>query len=170
MKILGCCWAVLFIQVYAYSAVAADVRLQAKSDAELDVSRYMADWNAVAYLGISGCVSAAAGVPAVLAVFLASAREVEATVCCTGISVCALISTNVWIGFSGGPSTLPPERLIGKSPEYVEVYTDVYKASIRSERTKLGIVGSTFGFCVGSTLALPYIYGFFDALRSMNPY
>ena len=40
---------------------------------------------------------------------------------------------------------LPPERLIGKSPEYVESYTSVYKTKARVLRTKLAVAGATTG-------------------------
>ena len=39
----------------------------------------------------------------------------------------------------------PPERLIGKSPEYVEFYTDTYKAKTRSLQTKLVAAGAATG-------------------------
>ena len=89
MKILGYCWAVLFIQVYAYSAVAADVRLQAKSDAKLDAARDITTSDALRYLRISGCVSVVASVPSVGAVFLFREGDVEAAVYYMGIPVCS---------------------------------------------------------------------------------
>ena len=36
----------------------------------------------------------------------------------------------------------PPERLIGKSPEYVEFYTNAYMAKSRSIRTKWAAIGA----------------------------
>ena len=39
----------------------------------------------------------------------------------------------------------PPKRLIGKSPEYVEFYTDAYKSQTRSLRTKLAAAGAATG-------------------------
>ena len=39
----------------------------------------------------------------------------------------------------------PPERLIGKSPEYVESYTSVYETKARLLRTKLAAAGATTG-------------------------
>lgn len=45
----------------------------------------------------------------------------------------------------------PPERLIGKSPEYIEFYTDAYKSKTRSLRTKLAAAGAVTG-CTGCGL------------------
>lgn len=39
----------------------------------------------------------------------------------------------------------PPERLIGKSPEYIEFYADAYKSKTRSLRTKLAAAGAATG-------------------------
>ena len=41
--------------------------------------------------------------------------------------------------YQGDP---PPERLLGKSPKYVEFYTDAYKTKTRSLRTKWAAVGT----------------------------
>ena len=37
---------------------------------------------------------------------------------------------------SGSPSNPQPKRLLGKSPEYVESYTDAYRVKAQSLRTK----------------------------------
>ena len=42
------------------------------------------------------------------------------------------------------PDHPPPERLLGKSPRYIQVYTDAYKAEIRSHRL-LWAVGGILG-------------------------
>ena len=41
-----------------------------------------------------------------------------------------------------------PVRLIGKSPEYVEYYTNAYKSKMRSLRTKLAAAGTTTVYAV----------------------
>ena len=48
--------------------------------------------------------------------------------------------------YQGNPH---PERLVGKSPEYVESYTDTYKATTRSIRTKWAAAGGLIGVGVG---------------------
>ena len=164
MKVLGLCLVVLLIPAHAWSVAAADVstndvRLQAKSDAESEASRDITAWNAVACLGASACVSSVAGLSFVVGVFTAASPEgyMEGTVSCMSFSACALISSNVLIRIYGGPSTPPPERFIGKSPEYVGSYADAYKARIRSERTRIAMVGSVSGFVVGAAYALSFV-------------
>ena len=48
--------------------------------------------------------------------------------------------------YQGNPH---PERLVGKSPEYVESYTDTYIAKSRSLRTKWAAAGGLIGVGVG---------------------
>ena len=43
---------------------------------------------------------------------------------------------------------LPPNRFIGKSPEYIDFYTDAYKKKVKSLRTKSAIGGWVVG-CIG---------------------
>ena len=45
------------------------------------------------------------------------------------------------INIYNNPPSPPPERLIGKSPEYVKFYTDAYKVKVRSLRTKSVVTG-----------------------------
>ena len=56
-----------------------------------------------------------------------------------GCAVGALISLGVT---HNSPSSPSPKRLLGKSPEYVEFYTDAYRTKTRSLRTKLAAAGS----------------------------
>ena len=53
--------------------------------------------------------------------------------------------------------TPPPERLLGKSPEYVEAYTQIYTSKITSLRKRLVIAGSITGN-VGVALAMLLAY------------
>ena len=53
--------------------------------------------------------------------------------------------------------TPPPERLLGKSPEYVEAYTQIYTSKITSLRKRLVIAGSITGN-VGVALATLLAY------------
>lgn len=43
------------------------------------------------------------------------------------------------------PPNPPPERLIGKSPEYVKFYADAYREKMRSYQIKSVAAGSIFG-------------------------
>ena len=71
--------------------------------------------------------------------------------------ICAVISTGMIYGCLGGwgtgftastygiyklGSAVPSERLIGKSPEYIEVYTKIYKRKIGLQRVASAAVGS----------------------------
>ena len=71
--------------------------------------------------------------------------------------ICAVVSTGMIYGCLGGWGTgfmgslygiyklggaVPSERLIGKSPEYIEVYTRTYKRKIGFERAATAAVGS----------------------------
>ena len=46
---------------------------------------------------------------------------------------------------------LPPNRFIGKSPEYIEFYTDAYRKQAKSLRTGSAMKGCIVG-CIGVSL------------------
>ena len=57
--------------------------------------------------------------------------------------------------------TPPPERLLGKSPEYIEAYTQIYTSKTTSLRKRLVIVGSIAGN-IGMVLATLLAYANID--------
>ena len=74
-----------------------------------------------------------------------------------GTLICSVISTGMIYGCLGGwgtgftastygiyklGSAVPSERLIGKSPKYIEVYTKIYKRKIGLQRAVSAAVGS----------------------------
>lgn len=60
------------------------------------------------------------------------------------------------IGAYSYPSNPPPEKLIGKSPEYVMFYADAYRKKTRSLRITSAASGTAFGFgCI--TFSLGYL-------------
>ena len=61
-----------------------------------------------------------------------------------GFSVGVLVPFIGIYYYQGSP---PPERLLGKSPEYVEVYTKAYKGRSRWLRTSWAAIGATGGGC-----------------------
>ena len=76
------------------------------------------------------------------------------------------VNGTLWlaIGFFGGifgiaaayliePSP-PASRLIGKSPEYIQVYTDCYKRKGKSVQGKKAITGFVVGILVGIALVV----------------
>ena len=55
----------------------------------------------------------------------------------------------------------PPERLLGKSPEYIEAYTQVYKSKIASLRKSLvtkGSIAGNLGFVLAMLLLFASAY------------
>ena len=62
--------------------------------------------------------------------------------CCIG----GITGLSAWrIAFALNPATPAPERLLGKSPEYVSAYTDVYKRRARNSRLKSMVSGTVVG-------------------------
>ena len=51
---------------------------------------------------------------------------------------------------------VPSDRLLGKSPEYVNTYTDTYKRSIKIRRMEMSAIG--WGVSLGATLWLWNIF------------
>ena len=58
---------------------------------------------------------------------------------CVGFAVGLILPIRAIYKYQSSP---PPERLIGKSPEYVEFYTNTYMAKSRSLRIKWAAVGA----------------------------
>ena len=58
---------------------------------------------------------------------------------CVGFAVGLILPIRAIYKYQSSP---PPERLIGKSPEYVDFYTNAYAAKSRSLRTKWAAVGA----------------------------
>ena len=52
----------------------------------------------------------------------------------------------IWIG--AYEPNLPPERFIGKSPEYIDHYTDAYRKKSQSIRMGAAVVGSVLPGCL----------------------
>ncbi|MXV74670.1 hypothetical protein F4Z99_10365 [Candidatus Poribacteria bacterium] len=73
------------------------------------------------------------------------------------------IKQGVWgaVGFLCGAGTVlvayfaqapPAARFVGKSPEYIQIYTQTYKAKVRNRQTGPAVLG-----CLAGTLAF-YLY------------
>ncbi len=129
------------------------IPLQAKVNAESDAKH---DANALAYLGAGmsaplatgTCCLMAAGTGIVLiddenAVFL--------------LPICALVPSAAVLSLTitdhSPPPNPPPERLIGKSPEYIKSYADAYHSKMRSYRKRAVAVGSIVG-CTAMTVVV----------------
>ena len=128
------------------------VAMAAKVAAEQDVS---SDTNKIFWFGagfaafaigcpIGGCVGCGVGSIVDPSHFFDSTGQ--GIGCMAGLTVGVLIPIIRIYNHLPHP---PPERLIGKSPEYVEFYTDTYKAKTRSLRTKLAAAGAATGCGLG---------------------
>ena len=126
------------------------IRFQAIEDAETDARR---DINVVVYLGAGGCVSFFITTYTIGVTILGSFQTKEAVLCLCG-SVSTTTALSAAIGYYSRPPNPPIERLIGKTPEYIQLYTDTYKSRIRSKRTQAAIVGSFFGSVALTSCAL----------------
>ena len=143
--------------VDARIAAETDIQTTAKRDAESDINQLF--W----CIGGSSLVTFSAVGGAFLGTMLGEAldnprQSLDPATDPEGAgSFCAVISTGMIYGCLGGwgigsagavygiyklGGTVPSERLIGKSPEYIEVYTATYKRKIGIQRAKRAAVGS----------------------------
>ena len=67
-----------------------------------------------------------------------------------GAAGCLLGVTGMLIAYVVTP-TVPPERLLGKSPEYVAYYTSTYQRIVQSNQTRNATTGCVIG---GAAVAL----------------
>ena len=58
---------------------------------------------------------------------------------CIGFAAGVLIP---FIGIHSYQANPPPERILGKSPEYIEFYTDAYRSKTRSLRSRWAAIGA----------------------------
>ena len=147
------------VPVGAETAAAQDanaMRFEAKVAAERDAS---SDINQLLWFGAGvGTLAAGCLVPAVVISIAPSAPPPEASGLmpfldinfngceviggCVGCVVGLILPIRAIYKYQSPP---PPERLIGKSPEYVEFYTDAYMAKSRSLRTQWAAAGGLIG-------------------------
>ena len=145
-----------------------------QADAEADANADMSDtskamWVLLGGLGsTAGCLIGCVGGHAVGArldpyggsdiLFIPTASQAG---CAAGCAI-LLGALAVPIGVHTYPhnATPPPERLLGKSPEYIEVYTQIYKsktASLRKTLVTKGSIAGNLGFVVGILLLITSI-------------
>lgn len=142
------------------------INLQAKADAESDAKH---DANALAYLGagvsvpfaavpcgyMTGCVGALIigneqDSSSCLTASLGSAKDYLPAITALAGSTAAL---SLLIAHHSRPPNPPPERLIGKSSEYVKFYADAYRSKMRSYRMRAVAAGSIVG---GTAMTIMY--------------
>ena len=142
------------------------IRLQAKANAESDAKH---DANALAYLGagvsapfaaapcgyMTGCVGTlivgnGQGSSSCITASLGSAKDYLPDITALAGSTAVL---SLLIVHHSRPPNPPPERLIGKSSEYVKFYADAYRSKMRSYRMQAVAAGSIVG-CTAMTVML----------------
>ena len=173
----ACCLSIVWVIAFAgcslkhYETMSHDViGLQAKTDAESDASH---DANALAYLGagvsipfaaapcgyMTGCVSAlivenGQGSSSCITASLGSAKYYLPVITAVAGSAAVL---SLLIAYHSRPPNPPPERLIGKSPKYVQFYAKVYRSKMRSYRMRAVAAGSIVG-CTAMTIMSAIIF------------
>ena len=122
------------------------IHLQAKVDAESDAKH---DVNLPAYFGAGMSAPLAAGMCALMTGCIADLhfgqRQPEPSYIIAAMSAATVFSLLTRYYIHLHPPNPPPERLIGKSPEYVKFHADAYRAKMRSYQVKSGAAGSIFG-------------------------
>ena len=133
-------------QTEAEAAAAQDinvVHLQAKTDAESDAN---SDINKLACLS-AGASAAIIGGSCGISYMDESYIEpglLEIAAFAGGFAMGAGIFSAL-IGTYSYPPSPPPEKLIGKSPEYVMVYAEAYRKKTLSLRMKSAVTGAAIG-------------------------
>ncbi len=122
------------------------ILLQAKVDAESDAKH---DVNLLAYFGAGMSAPLSAGMCALMTGCIADLHfgqsQPEPSYIIAAMSAATVFSLLTRYYIRLHPPNPPPERLIGKSPEYVKLYADAYRAKMRSYQIKSGAAGSIFG-------------------------
>ena len=126
----------------------------AKRDAEADVNKLL--WGAVGCVAVPACTilgfigGAVVGGQNSSGGYGLSLSPEAARGGLIGSGVGCLLPFIPISAYKSGP---PPERLIGKSPEYVKLYTDTYKSKVR----QLRIVSAGAGGALGCLLVFASI-------------
>ena len=138
------------------SSMMREAKTAAERDASNDINK-LAWWGAGARGAISwGFIGASFGTSVGCLIDLYHDEDDFFDDSTTGSGVCIGTVIGIAIGglapligiyrYQGNP---PPERLLGKSPEYVEFYTAAYQAKTRSIRTKWATAGGLIGVGLG---------------------
>ena len=120
--------------------------VQAKQDAEADMNKWL--WTgAGCAVNLSPVLGAAVGIyvgslgPQSNTGWAAPSDE-ELFGCCIG----AIVGSVPLIVFYSHKLTPPAERFIGKSPEYIDIYTDAYKTRTQRLKYKYAAIGSAISW------------------------
>ena len=139
------------------------IRLQAKAAAAADAKR---DVEVLASVGAGMSATFAAGMCGLMTGFIADATlgQGQDALFYGTAAMSAAGAFSLLFRYHSRPSNPPPERLIGKSPEYVKFYADAYQTRMRSYRMKSVVAGSIFG-CMTLTGGIAIIASHIEAER-----
>ena len=139
------------------------IRLQAKAAAAADAKR---DMEVLASFGAGMSATFAAGMCGLMTGFIADATfgQGQDDLFYLTASVSAAGAFSLLLRYHIRPPNPPPERLIGKSPEYVKFYADAYQTRMRSSQIKSVAAGSIFG-CMTLTGGIAIIASHIEAER-----
>ena len=124
-----------------------DERAAAKADAERDADN---DVNKFTWFYFSSLAGIGAVLPGGCSLGLAelgsdslSAEDkLIGSLCMCGGSIVAFLPAVLAISIKPTP---PSERLLGKSPEYIDAYVDIYVRKVRRRRGRVSAIGSAVG-------------------------
>ncbi len=139
------------------------IRLQAKAAAAADAKR---DVEVLASFGAGMSATFAAGMCGLMTGFIADATlgQGQDDLFYLTASMSAVGAFSLLLRYHIRPRNPPPERLIGKSAEYVKFYADAYQARMRSSQMKSVAAGSIFG-CMTLTGGIAIIASHIEAER-----
>ncbi len=146
-----CCLPIVWVIAFAgcglkhYENTSHDsTYLQAKSDAESDAKR---DVNMLTYFPSGMGATFAAAMCGLMTGFIADLTfgDGQDNLFYITASMSAAGVLSLLIRYYIRPPNPPPERLIGKSPEYVKFYADAYREKAQSYQIKSVAAGSVFG-------------------------
>ena len=155
-----CCMSIVWVIMFAGCGIKHNknmlfdsIRLQAKADAESDASR---DVNALAYFGAGMSAPFAAGTCSLMAGSIGVLIDDENVEFLPFISLSVSFAAVLSLGIAdhSPPPNPPPERLIGKSSEYIKFYANAYRSKMRSYRMQTVAAGSIVGCTAMTTVAV----------------
>ena len=175
MKFLRCLWCLSSVWILALTGCGAkhsaqlplaeqdSIRLQAKAAAAADATR---DVEVLASFGAGMSATFAAGMCGLMTGFIADATlgQGQDDLFYLTASMSAAGAFSLLLRYHIRAPNPPPERLIGKSAEYVKFYTDAYQAKMRSSQMKSVAAGSIFG-CLTLTGGIAIIASHIEAER-----
>ena len=139
------------------------VQAQAAADASADISDMSkVKWFLLGGIGSTiGCfLGCAAGCLLGETIFSNASRNSQMNCALAGSVLLGVCAVPIGVQMYPHNATPPPERLLGKSPEYVQAYTQVYKSRtvfLRKIFVTAGSIASNLG--VMTTSVIIFLYG-----------